>query len=115
MENNNIPEEYRPISMWGYFGYEILFSPDRRLHMSYHFRYRCQECKQEELCQILLLLHDHLLRSIHGHTGDSDGNRRDRKHYRKFLRHPENTKTKAYSRRYAGDKLYSSKTVSIVT
>lgn len=23
---NNIPEEYRPISMWGYFGYEILFS-----------------------------------------------------------------------------------------
>lgn len=28
MENdlNNIPEEYKPISMWGYFGYEILFS-----------------------------------------------------------------------------------------
>ena len=26
MEYNNIPEEYRPISMWGYFGYEILFS-----------------------------------------------------------------------------------------
>ena len=26
MDNNNIPEEYRPISMWGYFGYEILFS-----------------------------------------------------------------------------------------
>ncbi|MBO4636092.1 MAG: hypothetical protein J5685_03000 [Clostridiales bacterium] len=24
--NNNIPEQYRPISMWGYFGYEILFS-----------------------------------------------------------------------------------------
>lgn len=23
---SNIPEEYRPISMWGYFGYEILFS-----------------------------------------------------------------------------------------
>ncbi len=23
---NNIPDEYRPISMWGYFGYEILFS-----------------------------------------------------------------------------------------
>jgi hypothetical protein len=22
----NIPEEYRPISMWGYFGYEILFT-----------------------------------------------------------------------------------------
>lgn len=22
----NGPEEYRPISMWGYFGYEILFS-----------------------------------------------------------------------------------------
>ena len=21
-----IPEDYRPISMWGYFGYEILFS-----------------------------------------------------------------------------------------
>ena len=26
MENSNTPEEYRPISMWGYFGYEILFS-----------------------------------------------------------------------------------------
>ncbi len=24
--NNNIPDEYKPISMWGYFGYEILFS-----------------------------------------------------------------------------------------
>lgn len=24
--NSNIPEEYRPISMWGYFGYELLFS-----------------------------------------------------------------------------------------
>jgi hypothetical protein len=24
--NGNIPEEYKPISMWGYFGYEILFS-----------------------------------------------------------------------------------------
>ena len=23
---SNIPEEYKPISMWGYFGYEILFS-----------------------------------------------------------------------------------------
>ena len=23
---NNIPEKYRPISMWGYFGYQILFS-----------------------------------------------------------------------------------------
>ena len=22
----NIPSEYKPISMWGYFGYEILFS-----------------------------------------------------------------------------------------
>ncbi len=22
----NIPEDYRPISMWGYFGYELLFS-----------------------------------------------------------------------------------------
>lgn len=27
--NNNVnvvPEEYKPISMWGYFGYEVLFS-----------------------------------------------------------------------------------------
>ncbi|MBE7070453.1 MAG: hypothetical protein E7386_08125 [Ruminococcaceae bacterium] len=23
---NNVPEQYRPISMWGYFGLEILFS-----------------------------------------------------------------------------------------
>ncbi len=23
---NNVPEEYRPISMWGYLGYELLFS-----------------------------------------------------------------------------------------
>ncbi|MBP3876456.1 MAG: hypothetical protein J6E44_00685 [Lachnospiraceae bacterium] len=23
---NRVPEEYRPISMWGYFGYSILFS-----------------------------------------------------------------------------------------
>ncbi len=23
---NTIPEEYRPISMWGYFGYQLLFS-----------------------------------------------------------------------------------------
>ena len=23
---NNLPDEYRPISMWGYFGHEILFS-----------------------------------------------------------------------------------------
>ena len=23
---NNLSPEYRPISMWGYFGYEILFS-----------------------------------------------------------------------------------------
>ena len=23
---NNLPDEDRPISMWGYFGYEILFS-----------------------------------------------------------------------------------------
>ena len=23
---NNIPSEYKPISMWGYLGYEILFS-----------------------------------------------------------------------------------------
>lgn len=30
MENDqnltNIPEEYRPISMWGYLGYQLLFS-----------------------------------------------------------------------------------------
>ena len=25
MDNTNLPEEYRPISMWGYFGYQILF------------------------------------------------------------------------------------------
>ena len=25
-QNINIPSEYKPISMWGYFGYEILFS-----------------------------------------------------------------------------------------
>ena len=24
--NNNIPESYRPISAWGYFGYNLLFS-----------------------------------------------------------------------------------------
>jgi len=23
---NNIPEEYKPISAWGYFGYQLLFS-----------------------------------------------------------------------------------------
>ncbi len=23
---NDVPSQYRPISMWGYFGYEILFS-----------------------------------------------------------------------------------------
>lgn len=23
---NNIPEEYKPIGMWGYFGYQILFA-----------------------------------------------------------------------------------------
>lgn len=23
---NNIPDEYRPISMWGYFGYSFLFA-----------------------------------------------------------------------------------------
>lgn len=23
---SNLPEEYRPISMWGYFGYTLLFS-----------------------------------------------------------------------------------------
>ena len=26
MDNYNVPEEYRPISMWGYFGYQILFA-----------------------------------------------------------------------------------------
>ena len=26
MDDKNIPYEYKPISMWGYFGYEILFS-----------------------------------------------------------------------------------------
>ena len=28
MDNNtnNVPEEYKPISMWGYFGYEILWT-----------------------------------------------------------------------------------------
>ncbi len=26
MSNNNVPAEYKPISMWGYFGYELLFS-----------------------------------------------------------------------------------------
>lgn len=25
-ELKNIPSEYQPISMWGYFGYQILFS-----------------------------------------------------------------------------------------
>ena len=24
--SNQIPSEYKPISMWGYFGYELLFS-----------------------------------------------------------------------------------------
>lgn len=24
--NGTIPDEYKPISMWGYFGYELLFS-----------------------------------------------------------------------------------------
>ena len=31
MDNSNIPEEYRPISMWGYFGYEILLRSRRLL------------------------------------------------------------------------------------
>ena len=26
MTNPTVPKEYEPISMWGYFGYEILFS-----------------------------------------------------------------------------------------
>ena len=25
MSNNNVSAEYQPISMWGYFGYELLF------------------------------------------------------------------------------------------
>ena len=25
-DRNNLPEAYRPISMWGYFGYQILFA-----------------------------------------------------------------------------------------
>ena len=24
--NNNLPDKYQPISMWGYFGYELLFA-----------------------------------------------------------------------------------------
>ena len=27
IQNNNIPEEYRPVSMWGYFGYELFSIP----------------------------------------------------------------------------------------
>ena len=26
IKSDTIPEEYKPISMWGYFGYELLFS-----------------------------------------------------------------------------------------
>ena len=26
MDHPSVPKEYEPISMWGYFGYEILFS-----------------------------------------------------------------------------------------
>ena len=26
LENNNIPENYRPLSAWAYFGYQLLFS-----------------------------------------------------------------------------------------
>ena len=26
MNDKNLPYEYKPISMWGYFGYELLFS-----------------------------------------------------------------------------------------
>ena len=26
MENKNIPENYKPLSPWAYFGYQILFS-----------------------------------------------------------------------------------------
>lgn len=24
--SNNVPDKYQPISMWGYFGYELLFA-----------------------------------------------------------------------------------------
>ena len=26
INDNNIPEKYKPIGMWGYFGYELLFA-----------------------------------------------------------------------------------------
>ena len=26
MDENRIPEEYKPITMWGYFGYSLLFA-----------------------------------------------------------------------------------------
>lgn len=26
MDNSNIPEEFKPISAWGYFGYNLLFN-----------------------------------------------------------------------------------------
>lgn len=26
MDNSNVPEEYKPISAWGYFGYNLLFN-----------------------------------------------------------------------------------------
>ena len=38
MDNKNIPYEYKPISMWGYFGYELLFSiPFRKVLNSITF------------------------------------------------------------------------------
>ena len=32
--NNQVPEEYRPIGMWGYFGYELLFMPGSKRFLS---------------------------------------------------------------------------------
>ena len=26
MNENNLPDKYKPISMWGYFGYRVLFA-----------------------------------------------------------------------------------------
>ena len=26
MNQNNVPEQYKPIGMWGYFGYQLLFA-----------------------------------------------------------------------------------------
>ena len=72
MDNSNIPEEYRPISMWGYFGYD----PDRRLYLPYRFRNRCEERKQEEFRKILFLLHHHRMPDRNRNLCHHDGNRR---------------------------------------